>query len=164
MPRNTKNDNSIALPNAKNIINPVVLDSNGLSPDEMKFCSFYIIHNFNGTKAAIEAGYSPEFARQYGTYYLKKARVQQHIKDLLEEEENKLGVSRSWKISVLKQCVEDGIDIKDYGVAINAIKELNQMQGDYAPTRTINANFNIETDPRDMQEVDEIIKKYRQEY
>lgn len=159
-----KNNNSISLTNSKDVINPLVIDLHGLSHDEMKFCSLYVINNFNATEAALQCGYAPGAAAVYGSYFLKKSRVNEHIKNLLMEEENKLGVNRVWKISTLKKCIEEGMTEKNYAAVIAAVKELNGMQGDYAPTRTINANFNMEAHARYIKDVDESIGKYKKEY
>lgn len=62
-----------------------------LKPKQKKFCEEYVI-DFNGTQAAIRAGYSEKTARQIANQLLTKLDKKQYIEQLQEEikERNRL--------------------------------------------------------------------------
>lgn len=53
----------------------------GLTPKQEQFCIEYLI-DFNGTAAAIRAGYSPKTARQIAAQNLSKLNIQNRIREL----------------------------------------------------------------------------------
>lgn len=59
-----------------------------LSEQQKAFCEYYVI-NLNATQAAVEAGYSEKTARQQGSRLLSNVYIQEYIKVLLEELEDK---------------------------------------------------------------------------
>mgnify|MGYP003126673668 FL=1 len=97
-----------------------------------------------GTKAAIEAGYSTKTAAQQASRLLKDVKVQQAI-----QEQKKLATklfikSKEQKLIMLegiaKACmvIDDEKGMVNAQAAISAIKEHNVMQGDNAPTQVDN--------------------------
>jgi hypothetical protein len=80
--------------------------------------------------------------------------------------ENDLRSTFEWKVNKLVNLVESVIDKKGKvdrqygGMAIAAIKELNAMQGHIAPTSTIVATLNNDTD---IQKINELTFKILEE-
>ena len=99
-----------------------------------------------GTKAAIQAGYSPKTAAQQASRLLKDVKVQQAIAEqkklstklFIKSKEQKL----LWLEEIAKACMraDDEKGMVNAQAAISAIKEHNVMQGDNAPTETINTH------------------------
>ena len=101
-----------------------------------------------GTKAAIDAGYSPKTAAQQASRLLKDVKVQQAIKDQKKLATKLFIKSKEQKLQMLediaKACMiaDDEKGMVNAQAAISAIKEHNVMQGDNAPTET-SSTFNI---------------------
>ena len=99
-----------------------------------------------GTKAAIQAGYSPKTAAQQASRLLKDVKVQQAIAEqkklstklFIKSKEQKL----LWLEEIAKACMraDDEKGMVNAQSAISAIKEHNVMQGDNAPTETVNTH------------------------
>jgi phage terminase small subunit len=68
---------------------------------EQRFCEEYVV-DFNGTQAAIRAGYSKKTAGQIATEYLKKPHIAAYVADLQEELRNKTGLSAELVIEELR--------------------------------------------------------------
>ncbi len=100
-----------------------------------------------GTKAAIEAGYSVKTAAQQASRLLKDVKVQQAIqaqkklttKLFIKTKEQKLTILED----IMKACAEadDEKGMLNATAVIAAIKEHNLMQGDNAPTQTENKHI-----------------------
>lgn len=67
------------MPTGKNINDPK------LNQNELAFCYEYIANSFNGTKAAIAAGYSEKGANARASELLARRKVQDKIKELTEK-------------------------------------------------------------------------------
>ena len=99
-----------------------------------------------GTKAAISAGYSEKTAAQQASRLLKDVKVQQAIKDHQKLSTKLFIKTKEQKLTMLediaKACmtVDDEKGMVNAQAAISAIKEHNVMQGDNAPTETINTH------------------------
>jgi len=100
-----------------------------------------------GTKAAIEAGYSPKTAAQQASRLLKDVKVQQAI-----QEQKKLATklfikTKEQKLLILEEVMQsckfkdDEKGMLNANAVIAAIKEHNLMQGDNAPTQTENKHI-----------------------
>lgn len=140
---------------------------NGLTIKQTKFCQNFIIHPHNATQAAISAGYSPHIAKTIGSRLKTNPKVQKYLKSLQSDLENQMTVSYEWKLDKLKQIVKAFIENKEdlspnkVNSAIQAISEMNKMQGHYSAERHV--NFNVKTDP-DLQQLDDLIKQHGKEY
>tara|TARA_R100000951_G_scaffold107151_1_gene102262 strand:- start:8400 stop:8795 length:396 start_codon:yes stop_codon:yes gene_type:complete len=107
-----------------------------------------------GTKAAIEAGYSEKTAAQQASRLLKDVKVQQAIqaqkklttKLFIKTKEDKLTMLED----IAKACmvVDDEKGMVNAQAAISAIKEHNVMQGDNAPTLVDNTHKIITADDK----------------
>jgi len=113
-----------------------------LTVKQDKFIKEYLLNGGNSTKAAIDAGYSPNTASEIGYENLNKpqikAEIEKHqkagMKDFIWSKEKKLKVLES----IAENCVSiDGEDkMNNPTAAIAAMKEHNLMMGDNAPTVT----------------------------
>ena len=99
-----------------------------------------------GTKAAIEAGYSQKTAAQQASRLLKDVKVQQAIASQKKLATKLFIKSKEQKLLLLeeiaKACMtkDDEKGMVNAQAAISAIKEHNVMQGDNAPTETVNTH------------------------
>ncbi|WP_342220243.1 terminase small subunit [Rickettsiella endosymbiont of Miltochrista miniata] len=139
---------------------------NGLTIRQTKFCQNYTLPPHNATQSAISAGYSYHIAKTIGSRLKTNPKIQDYLKTLQSDLESQMTVSYEWKLDKLKQIVEVFIDSKDLSPnkvnsAIQAISEMNKMQGHYSAERHV--NFNIKADP-DLQQLEDLIKKHGKEY
>lgn len=93
------------------------------------------------------------------------------IADTIEDQCKDLGISRRWKLSKLKHLIEAGIpddwshmDPELMTIALRAIDNINKLQGDYAPEKRINANFNIEANTQEAILTEKILQKLQKRY
>lgn len=135
-----------------------------------KFITAYL-QCWNGTKAAIEAGYSPKTAGKQAYQLMQHPEIKRIIEKTRPDLEKSVedarseiviahGVSFDWKASMLQNIILSQLD-SNPDVAIKAVAELNKMQGHYAPESTINLNVN---ENREIKEIQEIRKMYKREY
>jgi phage terminase small subunit len=140
---------------------------NGLTIKQTKFCQNFILPPHNATQAAISAGYSPHIAKTIGHRLKTNSKVQGYLKSLQTNLENQMTVSYEWKLNKLKQIVEAFIESKEnlssskVNSVIQAISEMNKMQGHYSPEKHVNVN--IKTDP-DLQQLEDLIKQHGKDY
>lgn len=140
--------------------------SKQLTMKQLKFCEAYIENGGDSRKAAIEAGYAESSASVSANYQLNQPNIQKFLKSKMKPVEKKIGITFEWKMKKLKKIVDNKIPddseiIEDASVAIQAIAEMNRMQGDYAPTKSINANLNVEAD---KEQLDLLIEEHRREF
>lgn len=96
-----------------------------LTPKQKAFCDEYLANGYNGTKAAIAAGYSPKTAFSIATENLKKPL----IKEYLDEAKKKLYTSR---IATAKELLETLTSIiRDEEVTTNNRLKAIQLMGDH---------------------------------
>lgn len=128
------------LPNWRRKINMPHGVRDKLTPLQMRFAQEYI-KTSNVTESARIAGVkSPE---KNGHAILYKPQVKKYIKYMTDKIEQTEIVNVAWKLLKLKEvvqgCLEGKADkerlIHPNG-AINAIAEMNKMQGDYAAIKT----------------------------
>ncbi len=94
-----------------------------VSNKEEKFCREYVI-DYNGTQAAIRAGYKQSDAANRATRLLKKAEVSARVRELQQEMAERLALSQDY---VVIQLVKTYNESKDCGDAKNALKALELM-------------------------------------
>lgn len=140
---------------------------NGLTIKQTKFCQNYIIPPHNATQTAIFAGYSPHIAKTIGSRLKANPKIQAYLKSLQADLESQMTVSYEWKLDKLKRIVEAFIENKEnlrsnkVNSAIQAIAEMNKMQGHYSPEKHVSVN--IKTDP-DLQQLENLINQHGKEY
>lgn len=139
-----------------------------LTKKQELFCKAYLANGFNGTQAAIKAGYSEDSAREIASENLTKPNIQDFINKRMQKVEEKLEITAEWKMQKLKQCVElampdkDGVTVlANHKALLGAIVELNKMQGHYAAERTFNTTVTVDAD---LESAKELAQKYRREY
>lgn len=76
-----------------------------LNNKQEQFCKEYII-DFNGTQAAIRAGYSKKTAYSMANENLKKPEIQAYIKELIEKRNERTRITQD-------EVVRDIIKVKD---------------------------------------------------
>lgn len=76
-----------------------------LNDKQEQFCKEYII-DFNGTQAAIRAGYSKKTARSIANELLTKLDIQAYIKELIEKRNERTRITQD-------DVVRDIIKVKD---------------------------------------------------
>lgn len=83
----------------------------GLSEKQALFVKEYII-DFNGTRAAIAAGYSEDSAQQIASENLSKHVIQEAIQTELEKRKKRVEVNQDFVLEQLAKIA--GADIKDF--------------------------------------------------
>ncbi len=144
-----------------------------LTDNERKFTEGYKSDSFttieecaaNAGLATSEAAIENLFARP---------AVARDLKDSITEQSKILGITRSWKLNKLKRVVDDFIpDYEDeldpikVRVALVAMADINKLQGDYAPDKSIHVNANLQLDEESVlaqKIVEKLKKKYDAKY
>ena len=73
-----------------------------LNEKQKQFCNEYLI-DFNGTQAAIRAGYSRSTARSIANENLTKPDIQQYLKELIEKRNERVQITQD---DVIKDIIE----------------------------------------------------------
>ena len=76
-----------------------------LEEQQKMFCQKYLV-DFNGTKAAIKAGYSKKTAAEQASRLLKKVKVQTYLQQLIEKRNKRTNITQD-------DVVADIIKVKD---------------------------------------------------
>lgn len=80
-----------------------------LTPKQELFCKEYII-DFNGTQAAIRAGYSENTANEQASQLLAKLSIQNYLKKIMKKRADKLEINQEYVlqniIEVQKRCMQ----------------------------------------------------------
>ena len=112
-------------------------------PSKEKFVKEYILTGcLNGTKAAINAGYSEKTAAQAASRLLKDVKILAMIDEHKKVETKKFIRTKEEKLLNLEKIIDESMKINDEkgmfnpAAAIAAIKTHNEMQGDNAPIET----------------------------
>lgn len=138
-----------------------------LTKKQELFCNAYLANGFNGTQAAIHAGYSEDSAKEIASENLTKPNIKEFLDKRMKKVEEKLEITAEWKMQKLKQCIElampeaEGkIVLANHKALLGAIVELNKMQGHYAAERTFNTTVTVDAD---LETAKELTQKYRRE-
>lgn len=73
-----------------------------LTDKQRRFCEEYII-DFNGTQAAIRAGYSKNTANEQASRMLANVNIQGYLKALKEQVSKRTGITVDWVVGRLKE-------------------------------------------------------------
>ena len=114
-------------------------------PSVDDFIKFFILTGCkDGTKAAVDAGYSEKTAPQQASRLLKNVKVLTAIDEWKKKATKKFIKTKEEKLIWLEKIAMNGMEIIDPekgminpATAISAIKEHNVMQGDNAPVETV---------------------------
>ncbi|RLW63964.1 MAG: hypothetical protein B6D73_14345 [gamma proteobacterium symbiont of Stewartia floridana] len=82
-----------------------------LKPQQQQFVLELLKHNFNATKAAIDAGYSEKSARQSASRLLTIDDIQEAISEQVKAQQERIMVDADYLLEVLRDDVE--ADISD---------------------------------------------------
>ena len=122
------------------------------------FCQYYIENGFNGTKAALKAGYAKHTARQIASDNLSKTYINNHIqkqiKAMLSDSER---ITLDWLQNVLKIAKSDIRKIAEFdadGITVKssedidddtayAVSEISQSSSKYG--KTVNVKLESKT-------------------
>lgn len=94
-----------------------------LKPKEERFCREYVI-DYNGTQAAIRAGYKESDAHNRACRLLKKAEVSARVRELQQEIAQRLALSEDF---VMIEALDTYRECRKNGDAKNALKSLELM-------------------------------------
>jgi len=84
---------------------PKKIQKKKLTGKQKKFCKEYVI-SLNGTKAALNAGYSKNTAYSIACENLKKPEIKEYIAQLRKDEEEQFYYSRSMSFKKLEEAQE----------------------------------------------------------
>lgn len=122
---------------------------NQLTQRQHDFVINYIKNGFNVYQAAIDAGYSPSFAKSRSGELIHHPIINEKISKAYQAEEMKnmkeICMSMVDKAKVLDRIIRavvpldpnEPVNMKYASEAIKAVAELNKMQGDYAPDKRL---------------------------
>lgn len=114
-----------------------------LTQMQYKFCSNYIKNGFNVKQAAIDAGYSEHYARTKANYLIDLPAIRTRVETAYKQAQDRLGLDWQWKLKKLERVInefipnEGSLNSRKARVGLQALAELNKMQGDYAPDKRI---------------------------
>lgn len=118
------------------------------------FATYYVQNGFNAYQAAIDAGYSENYARVKIHALIKHPAIQEQLAQVRETQVRKLSQEFQWKVGKLKRIINafipDDTEIAlkpgETKVAVSAMIELNKMHGDYAPDKRLSLTVDMTKD------------------
>lgn len=132
------------------------------------FVHYYIANGFNGTRAAISAGYSRKNARNIASENLAKPNIRAFMEQTMKEMMDQAGAGVQWRIEMLKLAVDKAVTgqtnkdgVVDVEGMIKPIQELNKMHGSYAAVQTQNSLTAVIADGTDK--LDSIVELQKQD-
>lgn len=100
----------------------------GLNEKQKQFCNEFII-DFNGTQAAIRAGYSKRSAKQIAFENLTKHDFQTYIKELIENRNKRTGITQDEVvkkiIDVVEVCTQKVEQTDENGETVEKMLDVN---------------------------------------
>ena len=111
-----------------------------LTNKQKRFCEEYI-RDWNGTRAAIAAGYSKATAKQQASQLLDKTLLSDFIQKLQEDFQKQAKISFLSQVDDIREIITD--EETTNREKMDGIKELNKMFGFYA---TEKKDINIKTE------------------
>ena len=112
-----------------------------LTPKQERFVQEYLNNGFNGTQAAIKAGYSEKSARQIAEETLTKPYIREKIEKYKENTEKKFELTNEYLIESFKAIAEDPEANK--GDRIRALENLAKHRGFYEKDNSTKNAFQI---------------------
>ena len=112
-----------------------------LTQRQEQFCTHYVTNGFNARQAALDAGYSYNYACVKAHQLVNHPLVKERIDSASQKAETSLGMTFEWKLSKLQEIIEAHSGAphspQSAKVVIAAISEVNKMTGEYAPHKRI---------------------------
>lgn len=125
------------------------MEKRKLTRKQELFIEYYLANGFNGTKAAIDAGYSEHTAHSIANENLKKPEIKAEIERLNKERVSGVILSKETLLKHLNDImVSNMTDPKGVYASLKAIEIINKMNGNNAPEKT-----QISTDPQSPPEI-----------
>jgi phage terminase small subunit len=103
------------------------------SAKQVRFVREYAV-DCNGAAAAMRAGYSPRSAKVTASRLLTKANVQRALRQIQQDDAERLSISRKAVIGQLQDAIEFARVKQDPRAMILGLRELGRMMGYYGPT------------------------------
>lgn len=100
-----------------------------LNDKQRRFCKEYVI-DFNGTRAAIEAGYSKNSAKEIASENLTKPNIQEYISSIQNKKSKELNITFDDVISGVYDIALNGL-ARDND-KLKAYDQLSKMLGFYS--------------------------------
>lgn len=124
-----------------------------LSPRQRLFVHEYLLSG--DIKAAIKiCGY--DYKPHEAIRVLEKPHIKAYLDMMRDKMDDQAAITRAWKLSKLKRCAEvsmpdkdvDALSDREYelvnsNAAVQAISEMNKMQGDLAPVKMENTSTTL---------------------
>lgn len=95
---------------------------------EERFCQEYVI-DYNGTQAAIRAGYNPADAANRAYRLMKKAEISARVRELEKELAERLALSQDQVVLQLKRQYDECVAEKDRKNALKALELMGKHLG-----------------------------------
>lgn len=103
-----------------------------LTEKQELFCHHYIMNGYNGTQAAISAGYSEKIAAGQAYQNLRLPHILERIKEMQRDTVNALCISKEKYLAMLNEMAEKEADPR---VRLEAIKTVADWSGYKAPEK-----------------------------
>ena len=126
-----------------------------LTEKEKNFCHEYIV-DWNGSRAAREAGYSENSCAEIANQNLRKLHIEQYIDFIKNDYEKEAGITKLSQIKDLLAIKED--PKANYRDRISATQELNKMLGYNEPDK-VKHSGEIKTNDVSKLSTEELIKR-----
>lgn len=104
----------------------------GLNERQIRFCKEYIACKFNGTQAAINAGYSEKTAVEIASENLIKPNIQKYLSELIEKADEKLGLGISRERTLIEIARIAYSDIRKFYDEDGNLKPISKLDDDAA--------------------------------
>lgn len=105
------------------------LENSGLTAKQTRFCQEYIV-DYNGTQAAIRAGYSEDSAALIASENIRKPYIKQHIDKLLKEQQLRTEITAD---KVLSELYKLGTaDIREIFTDSGQLKDIKTLPDNIA--------------------------------
>lgn len=112
-----------------------------LTLQQREFIKFYIKTN-NACESVKLAGYKTKYPDRVGSRVLNSNCIKEALVKYREKIEKKTEITFEWKLNELKKIIND--PKTDKSDMIKAIEVMNKMQGDNAPEKRENTNYNFD--------------------
>lgn len=131
-----------------------------LTEEDVKVCETYLTNARDRKKTAEMLNMD---IKQVNTI-LFAARCKRYMTSRIKKQTSELRVTFDDKVKKLKEIIDNAIvDDVPPQVAIQAIAELNKMQGHYSAEKHVNVNANVTLDPH-LKKVTDLLEDLRKKY
>lgn len=125
------------------------------------FALEYVNNGRNAANAALSIGYAKTSCKVRGHILMKNPDVVELVDKYTNKALSKREITFDWKVGNLHKIIEDSMTEDSFAhkrTAIQAIAELNKMQGHYSADKHVNANINVTLDT-DVKEAKELMDR-----